>query len=294
MKKAAREALDAYYREGESWADDRLAALRGSRRIAWIVATAAAIVAVFEAVALIFLAPLKTVVPYTLMVDRHTGYVQALRPLDAEMLTPDAALTQSFVVQYVIARESFDINDIQNAYRKVTLWSTQGARTDYVAAMQASNPRSPLLRYPRTTVVETRVKSVSPLGGHSVLVRFETQRRDAGGQLAPAQAWVTVMSYRFSSTAQSTEDRFVNPLGFQVDHYRRSAEALTTPDPAAPPSQPPAQPTALAPGEAAPGYAPPGYAAPGYATPGYVTPRPAPSRQAAPRPNATPTIEVTL
>ena len=36
--------------------------------------------------------------------------VQALKPLQAAEIMPDKALTQSFLVQYVIARESFDIN----------------------------------------------------------------------------------------------------------------------------------------------------------------------------------------
>ncbi len=301
MEKRVREALPPEAGESGSWAEDPLAVLRGSRRFAWIVATAAATIGVCEAVALIVVAPLKTVVPYTLMVDRHTGYVQALRPLGTDTLAPDAALTQSFLVQYVVARESYDVNDVQNTYRKVNLWSGQSPRAEYVAAMQASNPASPLVRYPRTTVIATRVESISPLGGQSVLVRFQTQRRDAGGQLGLAQPWVAVMRYRFVSAAQSSEDRLVNPLGFQVDHYRRSAEALIAPDPVTAP----ALPTITAPGGAmsgpartglrSPGYLPPGYVPPGYVPPsGYVAPRTEPSRPIAPRSTAPSGIEVTL
>jgi hypothetical protein len=40
--------------------------------------------------------------------------------------------------------------------------------------VQASNPQSPLVLYPRTTVVETRVKSVSPVGRNVAMVRFDT------------------------------------------------------------------------------------------------------------------------
>lgn len=232
MKKTSREALDAYYQEGDSWAKDRRDALDRSRRIAWIVAIAAMVVAIFEAAALIALLPLKTVVPYTLLVDRQTGYVQALKPVDGEKLAPDAALTQSFLVQYVMARESFDIDALQANYRKTALWSADTARGDYIAGVQVSNPASPLARLPRSTVIETRVKSVSPLGGNAALVRFDTQRRDANGRTEPAQPWVSVIRYRFSTEPLSTEDRFVNPLGFQVVRYRRDAEAL--PPPAAP------------------------------------------------------------
>ncbi|MEG3125137.1 virB8 family protein [Sphingomonas sp. GB1N7] len=232
MKKQQREALDAYYREGDSWATDRADILRASRRVAWIVASFAVVVALFEAIALIVLMPLKTVVPYTLMVDRNTGFVEALKPLDGDRVSPDKALTQSFLVQYVIARESFDADALQANFRKATLWSADQARSEYIASVQASNPSSPLARLPRTTIIETRVKSISPLGGNSALVRFETQRRDRGGQATGWQPWVSVIRYRFSGEPMQREDRFVNPLGFQVLRYRRDAEALPLPDPA--------------------------------------------------------------
>jgi type IV secretion system protein VirB8 len=237
-KKTAREALDAYYHEAGSWAEDRLDALRASRRVAWIVAGAFMAIAVFEALALIFLAPLKTVVPYTLLVDRHTGYVQELKPLDAQKIAPDTALTQSFLAQYVIARESYDATDVQENYRKVALWSADAARQGYIAHMQPSSADSPLTLYPRSTVVATRVKSISPLGGNAVLVRFDTQRQDRAAQPGPVQPWVAVVRYRFSAAPLSTEDRYVNPLGFQVMEYRRDAEAPTPPAPVAVPTAP--------------------------------------------------------
>jgi len=225
MKKQTREALNAYYVEADSWAHDRVDALQVSRRTAWRVAAGASTIALLEAIALIVLMPLKTVEPYTLLVDRQTGFVQALRPIDAERIAPDRALTQSFLVQYVIARESFDIDSLQDNYRKVALWSSGAARTQYVASAQISNPESPLARYPRSTIVETRVKSVSPIGQNAALVRFETRRRDAGGQAGPASAWVAVIRYRYSGEPMSIEDRFVNPLGFEVVRYQRNAEA---------------------------------------------------------------------
>src|SRR6185436_13049913 len=58
------------------------------------------------------------------------------------------------------------------------------------------------------------------------MVRFETRRRDVGGQVGPPSAWVAVIRYRYSGEPMSIEDRFVNPLGFEVLRYQRNAEAL--------------------------------------------------------------------
>jgi type IV secretion system protein VirB8 len=226
MKSDHPKTREAYFREASSWAQDQNASLRASRRVAWIVAGVLAIVATCQALALIFLTPLKTVEPYTLMVDKQTGYVQSLQPLEPARVAGDTALTQSFLVQYVIARESFDINALQANYRKVALWSADSARSRYIATMQPGFPDSPLNRYPRSTIVETEVKSITPLGQGAAMVRYDTRRTDQGGQTQPLGSWVAVIRYRFSGEPMRVEDRYINPLGFQVTRYRRDAEAL--------------------------------------------------------------------
>lgn len=225
---------EAYYVQAGSWARDRNDALASSRRVAWIVAGAAVFVAICEALALLMLIPLKTVVPYTLLVDRQTGFVQALRPLDPQLVSADRALTQSFLVQYVIAREGFDRSTIQSDYQKVGLWSEGTARAEYASAMQPGNPNSPIARLPRSTTIDVAVKSVTPLSEESAMVRYDTHRRDGAGRTGSPQAWVAVIHYGYSGEPLSVADRFVNPLGFQVRRFRRSQEALTSPLPAQP------------------------------------------------------------
>lgn len=226
MNKHSRETLDAYYAEAASWNRDRVQSMRSSYRIAWIIAAAAALIALLEAIALVFLTPLKTVVPYTLMVDRTTGYVQALKPLDEAKIAPNSALTQSFLVQYVIAREGFDASTLNANYRKVALFSVGPARSSYLQMMQVSNPASPLVRFPRTTTLDVEVKSVSPIGSNAALVRFDTIRTDNNGRAQPPSSWVAIIKYRYSPAPMSVSDRFVNPLGFQVTSYRKDPEAL--------------------------------------------------------------------
>lgn len=210
----------------DSWAVSVSADLERSNSRAWIVAIIAAVVALLEALALVFLMPLKTSVPYTLLVDRQTGHVEALAPLDAQLAAPDSALTKSFLVQYVIARESFDLDGLQDDHRKVSLWSAPEARKHYANEMQANNPQSPLAYLPRRAVLKTEVRSISELGAGRSLVRFSTTRIDPGAQPQQPQHWAAVITYAFSGAAMSEADRLINPLGFQVTRYRRDAETL--------------------------------------------------------------------
>lgn len=209
-----------------SWLESVTDDIERSSRRAWMVAIIAALIALLEAIALVFLVPLKTVEPYTLLVDRQTGNVEALGPLDAQQVTPDAALERSFLVQYVIARESFTIDGLQDDYRKVSLWSDSSATRQYAARMEASNPLSPLAYLPQRSVIRTEVKSVSNLSEGRAMVRFTTTQQDSGAEPQPSQHWVAIIGYEFTAAAMSEEDRYINPLGFQVTSYRRDAETL--------------------------------------------------------------------
>lgn len=239
MNDQAAKGLDEYFRGAETWSQDRERASRMTVRGALIIAAVAAFIAVLEAIALIYLMPLKTVVPYTLLVDRQTGYVQALKPLERDIIAPDTALTRSFLAQYVIAREGFDIEGVQEDYRKVALLSAGEARDRYISQMQASNPASPFASLPKRTIVNVQLRSLVSLNNSTALVHFSTVRVDPGAEPQPPQLWAAVIKYRYSSADMSAADRLTNPLGFQVVHYRKTAEippspAYVAPTPEAP------------------------------------------------------------
>lgn len=217
---------DAYYARAATWATDHEKVRHKSSRLAWLIGGIAIGVAVFEAIALALLMPLKTVEPYTILVDRHTGYVQALEGTRVSQITANEALTQSLLAQYVTAREGFDIALVKANFRKIALWSGEPVRSRYLALMQPTNPASPLQQIPRTSVVNIQVKSISPIAPETALIRFDVERRDQGQAEGVRQSFVSIVRYRFSRAPMSLEDRLVNPLGFQVIHYRRDEETL--------------------------------------------------------------------
>ncbi len=222
----AHENFDDDIAIADSWSVSVTEELEKSRRNAWIVASVSAAIALLLAIALVILLPLKQVEPYTLLVDRQTGNVEALAPLDEQIVAPDEALTRSFLVQYVIARESYDYADLQSDYAKVGLWTAGDARRQYENMMRAGTPGSPITAYGSRTSVAVEVRSVSSLSADRALVRYSTTITDVGGQPQSAQHWAAVVDYAFTGAEMSEQDRYLNPLGFQVTRYRRDAETL--------------------------------------------------------------------
>ena len=216
----------AYYADAASWSGDVHGALRASRSLAWIVALGLGAIALLEAVALVTLMPLKTVVPYTITVDRQTGYVETAQALIPGKLSQDTAVTEAFLAQYVLAREGYDTTDLQATYRKVAMWSAGQARDQYLRTMSTSNPQSPMKLYPTTTVVQPVIKSVSLLSRNSALVRFDVERRDYGAASGERQSYAAVIGFRYTGAPMRMGDRFLNPLGFQATTYRRDSEMI--------------------------------------------------------------------
>jgi type IV secretion system protein VirB8 len=222
--------------------------LRNSRRIAWIVAGFGVGVATLEALALVVLLPLKQSIPYTITVDRETGYVQTMRGVNLGNLSETDAIAQSFAVQYILARETFDINDYQANFKKTMMWSQGNAEADYGRDWDKANPNSVHNRYRPTTLVKVTIKSVTLLGPRSAMVRFDTEQTESGSG-GSRQPWVATLGYSFSGKPVSEQDRYLNPLGFQVSSYRRDAETaqpvpIASPPPPVPTATPQMPPTA--------------------------------------------------
>lgn len=216
----------AYYEQAASWSQDVHGALRASRNVAWIVAIGLGAIAGLEAIALATMMPLKTVVPYTITVDRQTGYVETAQGLKPGPMSQNAAVTQAFLAQYVMAREGFDASDLQANYRKVAMWTTGGARDQYLRVMATSNPQSPAKIYPATTILQPTIKSISLLSKDSALVRFDVERHDYGATSGERQSYAAVIGFRYTGAPMRMEDRFLNPLGFQATSYRRDSEMI--------------------------------------------------------------------
>lgn len=215
-----------YLAQAATWAEDREARQAQSLRLAWRVAAVLGAVALLEGVALAAMAPLKTVVPYTITVDRRSGYVETARGVQLGALSEREAVTEAFLAQYVMARETFDAADLNENYQKVAAWSQGRARATYLQAYDRNNAQSVLRRLPATTVVSARIKGISHLSKTSALVRFDTRRLDAGAtEPSPGPSWSAVVTYRYLDAPLRMEDRFTNPLGFQVTEYRKDPEA---------------------------------------------------------------------
>jgi type IV secretion system protein VirB8 len=259
------------------YAEELLARETGSRRTAWIVTAVLIVICAAQAAAIALMLPLKEIVPYTIVVDRTTGFAEVIRPLEQGALPQDQAITQAFLAQYVIARETFDAADLPTRYKLVALLSAETARADFVNAYRADNPQNLAVQTPSGTVRRVRTSAVALLDVSSdprrASVDVEIIERPPGG-IERSSFYRAQLGFRYSGAPMRMEDRLLNPLGLQVVTYRLDPAPLAPPPAPAPPDPAPAASTANAPALSAP--APPPKPAPAPAPTATIAPPPPP------------------
>lgn len=207
------------------WYEDLYQNMRVSRNRWFLIGVISLLVAGLEAGALIGLTPFKTVEPYVIQVDPETGRNMVLSPLgEKASLTEAEALTKSFIVKYVIARETYDPQDVNRNYQIVRLMSERGESLSFNEEISNANPNSPVNRYESHTRRSIRISSVSFLNKKTAQVRFKATEKSMTQKMETY--WVAILSFRYINSPMEEAERFENPLGFQVVSYRTDQEVV--------------------------------------------------------------------
>lgn len=227
--------LKTYLKESLGLERDYMAEVLRSRQIAWYLAIGASALAAVALLALLGLTPLKTNTPFVLRVDNATGHVEVLTTLKTSESSYGEVVDSYFLNQYVLNREGYDYNTIQNAYNTTALLSDSEVQREYYALFEGVQARDTVLK-DRSKIVVT-VRSITPtpetdasesdLSGGTAVVRFSTQLKHNNGSIEPLHNWIATIGYTYKDATMSSVDRRINPLGFQVTSYRIDPETLT-------------------------------------------------------------------
>ncbi len=218
-----RDDLKAYFAEAASWDHDRLIAANRSRRLAWTVAAASAALAAASVLALAMLAPLKTVVPYVITVDRATGASEITSPMSGRPAPSyDEAVTKYFLADYVRNREGWIPQARREFFEGVLAMSSRDEQARWTAFYAKDNPKSPQSVFTDLDTVFVAIKSVTFVSPKVAQVRFtKTLQHGTAATDTPAIATIT---FDTTDTPSTEQQRFKNPLGLEVQTYRADLE----------------------------------------------------------------------
>ncbi len=218
--------LKRYFEEARRWDQDRLASALRSRRLAWVTAGVAGLLAITASAAVAALAPLKTVEPFVVRVDRSTGLVDVMRGLAPEegAVRYEEAVSKYFLAQYVRTREGYLDPAAEDAFRLVSILSGSAEQRRWAETYRGSNPDSPQNLYGRDGEVVVSIRAIGFIGDDVANVRFRRTVRQA--QQVIESDWIATIAFTYTRAPMNEADRLRNPLGFQVVSYRADPEVV--------------------------------------------------------------------
>ena len=210
---------EGYYESGRFWEDDIFKRAKRSSKIAWTIAFLASLVSLIAVFSVAALAPLKTVVPYVIEVDKLTGETKVRRSVDDSPIPQKEAIDKFFIHQYLQAREGYDRNDFNERYRIVTLMSDNRLAIDYSKTVRPDNEEGPFKRYGDLGFAKVIVREINFIAENTALVRFSLRERLANQESITKEGNATI-TYYYNKSPKDEETRLVTPLGFMVKGYR--------------------------------------------------------------------------
>ena len=209
-----------------SWETSRLDLIQKSERKAWNIAKLLSCVVFFLCITLCLLMPLKSVEPFVIQTYKSTGLSTILHIANTQDIPVNEMTNKYWLSQYVLAREGYDWQTIDQEYFKVRELSLPKVFEPYASQFGASNKNGLDSTLKDNYRIIVRLNSVVINNDYIATVRFAKVTYDKNANVeTDSKTWTATIAFEyFPDFDVSEERRLVNPFGFKVTSYRVDEE----------------------------------------------------------------------
>ncbi len=165
----------------------------------------------------------KTFEPYVIEVEEKTGITTTVDRSSVNTFRADDAVSRYFVNKYIQSREGYDVRQYEYNYGDVVrVLSSRGVYTQFRTFISTENPRSPLNlknKYTRKVFVKSMTFLKKTEDEKKVQIRVLLRDESTVGEPQVENHAVITLDFDFLPLELNTEERYINPLGFQVLSY---------------------------------------------------------------------------
>ncbi len=162
-----------------------------------------------------FVVSSKSLEPYIIEVEEKSGVPTIVDQLTSQTLTADESIKKYFINQFIQSAVAYDPRTYRLDAEKVRLFSTQAI---YSAFRTRINPKE----LGTDSKIELRIKSIKFPDPSTAQIRV--LRNIMGGPGSGSKDEVINMNFYFTNLTLTTEERLINPLGFQVTNFSITEE----------------------------------------------------------------------
>jgi len=203
-----------------NWYADRYESVAVQRNMLFFISIVALLVTVISVIFISKISLSKKIVPLVVEVEDKTGFTNFVNPDENQQWTTDKAMNTYFLVNYIRARETYNVASYLYDYNTVVrLMSSPSVYRDFKSSLEDASG-NPVLIYGANNSTELKIRSIQFLkissSQSNAQIRFAITEQQGN-----KNTYNKIVSIVWSYVAMNLDfdDRNVNPLGFQVLSY---------------------------------------------------------------------------
>jgi type IV secretion system protein VirB8 len=165
--------------------------------------------------------PLKEVQPMLITVKEKGEQIVRIEPIEKNVQAIEQ-LKETLARQYVMLRETFDLQSEKERWKQLTLMSSDKLAAEFQSQMSPNTADSPFKkRMQEGTTRSVRVlssASLAPSASNIFQVEWVSEDRHQG-QVVGTAHWLSTLTVSLEERSFDYEDQYINPIGFTVSHY---------------------------------------------------------------------------
>ncbi len=211
--------------EVKNWYKDRYQVVVIQRNVLFVITALALFGLGFSVTAVATLNASKIFEPFVIEHDSKSGVITQVTSKSKEIYTSEASLINYFLVKYIRSRESYDVNDYEYKFSQVVrVLSDANVFRKFRSTIATSNIDSPV-NLGRKATREAKITSIVFLEDKRVQVRVAVKEYlQPSYKLIKTNYYILTVSFDFLDLELAPNERYINPLGFQVIGYRKDRE----------------------------------------------------------------------
>ncbi len=162
----------------------------------------------------------KSLEPYVIEVEQKTGIATVVDQMTSQTFTGDQMVRKYFINQFVHAASNYDPKTYKIDAEKVRLFSSANVYSEFRARINTKELGA-------DSLIEVRIKSVQFPDANTAQIRFTKQVTMLYNPVKNVEEIATMKFYFVPDVSLTMEERFINPLGFQVSSYLVTEEAFS-------------------------------------------------------------------
>lgn len=162
----------------------------------------------------------KSFEPYVIEFEEKTGVLNVVENLNQSKLTADEAIKKFYIYSFLEVGEGYNYVTYSSDRKKLALLTTSGVYRQLYNKYSVRNENSAVNLLGNRGELTIKIKSIVFLSPTVASVRFVIYNSGQSSVTFPKEKHLMAnIQFTFSDMNMTQEDRFINPLGFQVTRY---------------------------------------------------------------------------